>query len=189
MKYILTTIVLLTILSCNAQTQIVSLTKQNLSNFTEGIYLKDTQGLLTPYVGTWKWQSGNSSLTIVIEKLTMDYEATTTKQYRDKLVGRIKYIENGVEKMNTITSIKPTLGQKNGVPIDNSLSFIYRDPYISSKFGGHVDLDLINNNNNMQIKFKLRNTEGPRFTVPGEQYERPNFSIPKNIDFVLTKTP
>jgi len=187
MKHIVTTIVLFIILCCNAQTQIISLTQPNLSNFTEGIYLKDTQGLLTPYIGTWKWESGNSNLTIVIEKLTKDYEATTTKQYRDKLVGRIKYVENGVLIFSTLTSTIPSLTQRNGVPINNKLNFSFRDTLTHHKFGGKVDFDLINNS--MQVKFRVRDVEGPRFYVPGEQPESPNFSIPKNIDFVLTKTP
>jgi len=185
MKRIMIALVLLTTLSCSSQTQILPLNAQNSSNFTEGIYLKDTQGLLTPYIGTWKWQSGNSSLTIVIEKLTMDYAGTTTKQYRDKLVGRIKFIENGVEKMNTLTSVKPNLRQKTSIPLNDVLYFSYKDPIISSKFGGEIKMELIDNN--LQLKFKLTNTEGPRFTQSGEQPENPNFSMPRNVDFILVK--
>jgi len=54
MKHIMTALVLLTTVSYSSQTQIFPLNAQNSSNFTEGIYLKDTQGLLTFYIGTWR---------------------------------------------------------------------------------------------------------------------------------------
>ena len=185
MKHTITIIAFMITLSCSSQNQIVPLTQQNLSNFTEGIYLKDTQGLLTPYIGTWVWQNGNSSLNIVIEKLIMDYEATTTKQYRDKLVGRIKYIENGVLIFSTLTSEIPSLTQRNGIPINNNLTFSFEDTLTYHRFGGFVKISLINNG--LQANFRLRDVEGPRFYLPGEQQDDVNFSIPKNTDFVLTK--
>jgi hypothetical protein len=91
---------ILTIFSCKAQT--ISLTNVDYNNVPDNAYVKDIDGKLAPYIGTWKWVDGNSEFTVVFVKKEM-YDASGTGRFKqDKLLGGYKYIENGIEIVNTL---------------------------------------------------------------------------------------
>jgi hypothetical protein len=70
------------------------------------VYYKDLDNDFTPYVGTWKYTNGTTSLTIVLQKRQMvNITIGSTTFFRDYLVGEYSYIENGVEKINTLPSL------------------------------------------------------------------------------------
>ncbi|TXK75151.1 hypothetical protein FT986_10115 [Mesonia sp. K4-1] len=149
------------------------------------MYIKDTEGLLNPYIGTWVWQSGNDLITIEFEKIDMEYYTDSRiSLYRDRIKGKVKYVENGQEVFNSITAGEYLLTISKPMPTNQKISFTFKDPLMSSKYG-HVEITLINNNT--QIKFYLRNREGPRLILPGETAEDPDFSMPKRTEFILTK--
>lgn len=61
---------------------------------------KDVENKFAPFLGTWLWQNGNSSLEIQFEKIEMVYDDHT---YSDMLVGKYKFVDNnGVEKHNSL---------------------------------------------------------------------------------------
>jgi hypothetical protein len=69
----------------------------------DGAYYKDTNNDLDNFVGTWKYTNGATSLTIVLQKKEMqNYSDNSISYYEDILVGGYKYVENGVEKINTL---------------------------------------------------------------------------------------
>ena len=75
-----------------------------------GAYYKDTYNDLDRYVGTWKYINGSTSLTITLQKRTMQhYEDDYNNYYEDLLIGEYKYIENGVEKINTLPQLSANL--------------------------------------------------------------------------------
>lgn len=78
---------------------------QNLDNvkvITENDYIKDTNNLLNQFVGTWEYTNGATKLKIVLRKEVNDYNG----YYREDLIyGEYQYIENGVEKINTLSEI------------------------------------------------------------------------------------
>ncbi len=91
-------IIILTAFSCKAQ--IVPLNSSILDN-PEGTYFKDIENDLNKFEGTWKWEDGNDSFEMVLEKKEEVHDETDNI-YEDMVVGEYKYIENGVEIINTL---------------------------------------------------------------------------------------
>ncbi|MBV7267944.1 DUF6705 family protein [Winogradskyella luteola] len=184
MKQLILILSIITTLSCKVQSPIVPI---DSDEYSENIYYRDIDGVFDPFIGTWVWQDGNNSITIEIVKLEqVYYEGHNYKEYRDRLIGKIKYIENGVEIFNTLSysNDNHTIINKNKSPINGGFSFRFEDPLLSNKTG-HVDFDLINDGT--QATFRLRNREGVRFYQPGETPEDPDFSMPRRVEFTLTK--
>lgn len=89
----------------NAQTPILSLYDDDYGNVS-GAYYKDIDNYFNDYVGTWLFTDGNSSFKIVLIKKEMFAHNIGNKfLFRDFLVGEYQYIENGVEKINTLSEI------------------------------------------------------------------------------------
>ena len=184
MKNILLILTFLLALSCKAQNPVVSFTDyyKNYQSRVDGVYVKDLEGFFPPYIGTWKWESGNDSFTITISKVAMEYWGdASTKRYEDVLYGDIRYTKNGVEVIN------PFVGQNllkisSAIPRNGKFRFSFKDPF-KNKYG-KVFITLINSNT--QIKFHLQNNEGLRVLQPGE-IDDPTFSIPRRTDIILTK--
>ena len=75
-----------------------------------GEYYKDVNDVLNEYEGTWLYSNGNTSLKIILQKrLRQPYFNNT---HIDMLVGEYQYIENGVEKINTLANIN---SQENSI--------------------------------------------------------------------------
>jgi hypothetical protein len=114
MKTLLKIILLILFVSCKAQT-LTPLYNDGTSP-NDGIhpnrYSKDVDNDFGPYVGTWKSEIGNTSLTIIFNKVINDDFGNG--DYFDLLVGEYKYVENGVTLVNSF----PTLMQDgtDGVP-------------------------------------------------------------------------
>ena len=103
MKNILTILLVSFLFSCKAQV-IVPLAGDSDLAFTNGTYNKDVDNDFDKYVGTWKFQQGNMSLTFVLKKITFTYYQKMN-YYEDLLIGEYKFIENGIEKVNTLNQI------------------------------------------------------------------------------------
>jgi hypothetical protein len=92
-------IILLVNINCLSQT--INITEQD-GNPIEGAYYEDTNGYLNPFVGTYKYTNGNTSITIKLEKRV---SAPIGYSYEDLLIGEYKYIENGVLKIDTLNEL------------------------------------------------------------------------------------
>lgn len=66
-----------------------------------GAYYKDQNNLLDPFVGTYLYNNGNTSLKIVLQKKTMSTPANN-RYYEDLIIGEYQYIKNGVQLVNTL---------------------------------------------------------------------------------------
>ena len=108
MKNILTTIILFTILSCKAQQIIVPLGGSQDYQYTPNYYVKDVNLLLNKYIGTWKYTNGATEITLTLKK-EIHYTISNTKNYQDLLVGEYQYIDNGIEKINTLIDLNNPL--------------------------------------------------------------------------------
>lgn len=86
---------------CKAQSPVINLLERT-SPRIDNAYYKDTNNLLNQFEGTWLYTNGNSSLKITIVKKIMLF---TGKYYEDYLIGDYQYIENGIEKVNTLANI------------------------------------------------------------------------------------
>ena len=100
MKNIILLIALVTILSCKAQTPIIPLADHQ-ADLINNCYHKDIDHDLDPYVGTWKYQNSSSSFTITFQKISQYFNGD---YYEDMLVGEYKYINGGVELVNTLAN-------------------------------------------------------------------------------------
>jgi hypothetical protein len=89
-------------LNCKAQNPIVPIQNQGGIDYAIGTYFKDTNNYLNPFVGTWKYTNGTTSLKFVIQKIIMSHNGF---EYNDLLIGQYEYIENGVIKTSTLSEI------------------------------------------------------------------------------------
>lgn len=104
MRYITFLIVFCTLFNCKAQT-ITSLHKPQKYG-TTGYYYKDLNNDLNNFEGTWIYTNGNDSLTIILQKQqNKNIQYDNTNYYVDAIIGEYKYIENGVEIVNTISNL------------------------------------------------------------------------------------
>lgn len=101
MKYILNFFLLVACLSCKAQV-IVPIAEDSDVAYTSGTYNKDVDNDFAKYIGTWKYQNGNTSLTISFAKITFEY-FEYKNYYQDLLIGEYRYTNNGTEIINTLS--------------------------------------------------------------------------------------
>lgn len=91
-------IVSLSTISCKAQILPIETSSIGKPN---NIYYKDLNNEFNKYEGTWRYENGNTSFTIILEKKEMVYY-DSSKKYTDNLNGEYKYIENGYTIINTL---------------------------------------------------------------------------------------
>mgnify|MGYP003678117662 FL=1 len=107
MKYILIILTLsITTYSCKAQSPIINLADNDdgitQMDMPENGYYKDVNNVLNGFEGTWLYTNGNTSLKVTLVKSVQYFNG---KFYEDVIIGGYQYIENGVEKINTISNI------------------------------------------------------------------------------------
>ncbi|MBO3117898.1 hypothetical protein J4050_14170 [Winogradskyella sp. DF17] len=69
---------------------------------SDNVYYKDMDAQLNDFEGTWLYTNGNTSLKLVLQKITMHFNG---RCYQDIIIGEYQYIENGVEKVNTLQDL------------------------------------------------------------------------------------
>jgi hypothetical protein len=129
MKTIFKILAILFMVSCKAQA-IQPLypygTDTPSNDNAENLYYKDVDNDFNPYVGTWKWENSNNSLTIIFNKVVHNNDRNG--DYSDLLVGEYQYIENGVELVNTFPLLDPIRTPPNIVnqedPWDNNIKSV-----------------------------------------------------------------
>lgn len=87
--------------ACKAQSPIIDIDDRQ-TELIDGAYLKDVYNELDKFVGTWLYTNGSTSLKVVFQKKTQVFN---DNWYEDLLVGEYKYVENGVEKINTLSNL------------------------------------------------------------------------------------
>ncbi len=169
------------------QSPIVSLSDYDLyEDYVENIYIKDIDGLFNPYIGTWKWTNGNDTLTITFQKITMKYLIVGKyKYFKDDLVAKYKYTQGNTAVVNTLNNLEPTILIMGKKPKGNKARFLFKD--ILKNKRGDIKTELLTVLGTPQLKFKLQNTEGGKLVFPGEPDFDWTFSIPHNVEFILTK--
>lgn len=105
MKKTMVLIIILSLFSCKAQ--IIPMNNDHVE-FSNGAYFMDTEFELNKYIGTWKYQNGNESLIIILNKvLHYDYGG----YYSDILIGEYKYVDaTGTTVVNTLPDMTSTMG-------------------------------------------------------------------------------
>lgn len=97
-------LILLVLFSICCKAQEVPLYPSLESYKQSGVYYKDTESDLNKFVGTWRYQKGDTSFTIVLTKKTHSYY-TPNNCYFDMIIGEYEYIENGKTIINTLPQL------------------------------------------------------------------------------------
>jgi hypothetical protein len=93
-------ITFISVASCKAQTAPLYNADYSLP---EGTYFKDLENNLNKFEGTWLWQNGNNSLTMILEKKE---HIPFDEYYNDMIIGEYQYIENGTETINYLPRLE-----------------------------------------------------------------------------------
>ncbi|MCO6173695.1 hypothetical protein NHF50_01415 [Flavobacterium sp. NRK F10] len=89
---------------CKAQNPIIPRFDPNFYlGDVDGAYYKDVDNYFDQFVGTWMYTEGDTILKVTFFKKEMMFKRNS--YYADYLVGEFQYIENGVEKANTLSSL------------------------------------------------------------------------------------
>ena len=77
----------------------------------DGAYYKDVNNFRDQFVGTWVYTQGTTQLTIMIQKRDNLTHFNGIRTYNeDILIGEYRYVENGIEKINTLANINTNYG-------------------------------------------------------------------------------
>lgn len=69
-------------------------------------YYKDVDGFNNQYFGTWIYSNGATTLKIILAPRNNFHVTTDVRNYyADFLIGEFQYVENGIEKANTLLNI------------------------------------------------------------------------------------
>jgi len=192
-KYTLLVLIAFLSISCKAQT-VYSLSNYDSRNLKNGNYIKDTEGVLNPFVGTWEWtNNGNTSFRVIITKVEHWNGGNARDYYVDKVLGGYRYIENGtlvVDKLTYATNFTSDPATWNafslilgGVsyPETNKLNISVYDEIKGKDCHATITLQM-NSNGIVQGHWKLQDKETSNYHGSVKQQ---GFSIP--TDVILTK--
>jgi len=159
-----------------------------------GAYYKDLNNQLDPFVGTWKYTNGNTSLTITLQKkLIQEFQDGGYHFFHDILAGEYKYIENNIEKINTLSEFSVQKG-----PFEYSITgniLFGQGKYLRTEFSQYdvnipgmetaMFFERVDFNGVQKLKLIFKMTEGP-IEVEGQSYPNPYFTLPFG-EYILIK--
>lgn len=196
MKHLTTIIAIISILSCKAQSVIIPIGSGEDFQKTPDYYLKDVNNEFDKFVGEWKYQNGTSELTIKLKKEEL-YQVSDDSNYMDLLVGEYQYIENGIEKVNTLadfdnqnisgynhnisgrvfTHILPNFCIDNSQSQEIKIELSITSP-LDSFISGYIILRYVNDNGSEKLEACIYdhttmgdNNENERIDIPDGYYE------------------
>jgi hypothetical protein len=112
---------IITNISCKAQI-IDRYDNNTIIGKVGGVYYKDINNFRDQFVGTWILTQGNTSLTIKIQKRDNISNFNGLNSYNeDLLIGEYRYIENGIEKINTLHNINTNYGNDYDSNLEHNL--------------------------------------------------------------------
>lgn len=140
-KIIILAFIVLSNINCKAQ-YITNTTDTNYIELPNNCYLKDSNNYLNPYVGEWKYTIGNTTLFIKLRKI-INYNNGNYSE--DMLIGEYQYIENGVEKINTLSNFNANLPDQYFHKIDGKTLKTKLDAPACNDCGNNPRVSLIYN--------------------------------------------
>ncbi|WP_431133699.1 DUF6705 family protein [Psychroserpens mesophilus] len=122
MKNIIIITGLMICFACKAQSPILPL--EDWYEEEPNAYYKDIDNDLNSFEGTWLYTNGTTSLKIILSKEVMYFNDF---YYEDLITGEYQYIEDGIEVINTLTSLGSSVGYEsaiNGNHISKDCNFL-----------------------------------------------------------------
>jgi len=130
--------------NCKAQSPILNMEDDNVtkSKAPDNSYYKDVNNTLNNFEGTWLYTNGNTFLKIVLVKSTQYFNGDF---YEDLLIGGYQYIENGVEKINTLSDANdPSIGRDASIKGNNvykSCKYLPVDDCVDGEKNLHLSIN------------------------------------------------
>ena len=116
MKTLKIIIIALISIHCKAQNPVIDISESELGQ-PDGYYIKDMNSLLNQFEGTYLYTNGTTSFKIILVKKVQQYNG---RYYEDLIIGEYQYIENGIEKVNTLNEINTVYNNQRVHNIDGN---------------------------------------------------------------------
>ncbi|MBN8877028.1 MAG: hypothetical protein J0I32_05735 [Sphingobacteriales bacterium] len=116
MKILASLILVLSFYNCKAQYPVIDITESELGQ-PDGYYVKDVHNYLNQFEGTYLYSNGTTSFKIMLVKKVQQFNG---RYYEDLIIGEYQYIENGVEKVNTLSQINTVYNDQRSHNIDGN---------------------------------------------------------------------
>ncbi|HLF51033.1 DUF6705 family protein [Flavobacterium sp.] len=196
MKIIVLILITILTISCKAQQTISLSTYDGSTDLKNNNYIKDIDGILDPFVGTWEWNDGNNTFFRIKFIKVLHYKAHNLENvYKDELMGGYQYVLNGVEIVNTLNftttfndlatalTFAPLLTVLDR-PANKNLHITASDKIKGKLCGANFTIQDLSSNP-LKAQWRLHNIETYRSSnLPKKPID---FSIP--TDLILTKLP
>lgn len=116
MKIIKIILFLLIGINSNIYGQIIDIQDKD-GNRDTNTYYKDIDSLLNRFEGTYVYTNGNTIFKVTLIKKVYQYNS---RFYEDLIIGEYQYIENGIEKVNTLSDLNITYNDQRSHNIDGN---------------------------------------------------------------------
>jgi len=193
MKNLITILLIIVCFNCKAQSPVLPLDDMGAYDQTNAYY-KDLDNELDDFVGTWLYTDGDTSLKIILKKEEMHFNG---RYYEDLIVGEYQYIEDGVEKINTLTDLNTVQGFEHEINGNN----IYKDCIflpVSDCIEGETRLGVILSdpitNHQASTLLHKRTVNGQEalnvfmsFSYSGDVTPKPDPTMPWQKEYLLIK--
>jgi hypothetical protein len=117
MKILKTIIITLISISCKSQNPEIDISESKIG-LPDGYYSKDLNSNLNQFEGTYLYTNGTTSFKMILVKKTEQYNG---RYYEDLIIGEYQYIENGIEKVNTLSQLNTVYNNQRTHNIDGNL--------------------------------------------------------------------
>lgn len=197
MKNIFITLTVIFSTQIYAQSPVFSLENWD-GEVQQGAYYKDLFNVLDNFEGTWLYtdENTNTSLKIVLIKKEAHY-STKRNLYEDLMVGEYQYIENGIEKINTLSLLNQNLGYNHkitGNTIHKTCDFLPVEDCIEGEKRLSLGLIDITEGHWARMLLHKRIINGQEainvlivFNYVGEENPTPDPTLPWQQEYVMFK--
>lgn len=181
-------LIFISFLTCSAQETLIMLEQQNnipvSASDNSILYYKDINNTLNKYLGVWVFDDGVKYLKITVIKETHAPKGVDNlyndDDFEDKLVVKLVYKVNGIEKYNTNGGIAG-----NTIISPNEIRLNYKEPSLincSRQKKGVVKFEYLNTSNETII-WDRTNILTKKFNKcsDGTYYDDSDFIIPDNL--------
>jgi hypothetical protein len=203
MKTIIKLAILIMGFNSHAQSPVLPLFNNPDFGAIDDAYYKDLDNSFSQFLGTWEYVNGTTSLKIVFYKSTQ-YFNDFSSHYEDVVYGNYRYVENGVEMVNTLSNtdadpyghaiVGNLIFQNSNVPIcsectlnQKRLNLMFNDPTRNEVEGlaGEIIVKRADVGNVQKITISLTQT-GNIIFIEGNPPQYTSLSVPWGT-YTLTK--
>lgn len=129
MKKVLIIVFTITSIYSNAQNPILDINTADFAEL-ENAYYKDISNFQNQFVGTWVYTDATKTIRFKFIKKQMFYYQSAVNCYVDFLIGEMQYIENGVEKINSLQNLNINHSEIFSYSLHGSIKIGYNNPPI-----------------------------------------------------------